>query len=333
MLKESVPPNIQVRRLVAGFANTDVIYTLVKSGVIEQMRDDSGTADKLAEACNLHTDVLYRVLRYASGLGIVSSSDGQFSLTDAGRCLLKDVPGSMYEGVILMGGGPWRKSWDNLISSLETGESAFAQTMGTSFFEYLETNPNHAKMFNDWMTANSAASARIIPDAYDFTPYKTICDIAGGQGLLLKSILIANPHLHGILYDMKKVVDNHVLDEVSERVTVKSGDFFENVPEADVLMMKHIIHDWNDNKALKILQNCNKVMDSDTKLLIIERVLDGENDMGSLFLDLHMQVMNGSKERSADEFEVLLLKAGLKLNRIIPTQSPVKIIEVSTKIN
>ncbi|HKI44005.1 MAG TPA: methyltransferase [Balneolales bacterium] len=318
---------MQLRQLVAGFANTNVIYTLVKSGVIEQLRDDSMTVDKLANECGLHADVLNRVLRYATGLGIVSSNADQFSLTEAGRFLLKNVPGSMYGGVMLMGGGPWRKSWDNLVLSLKTGESAFAQTMGTSFFEYLEVNPDHAKMFNDWMTANSAASARMIPDAYDFTPYKTICDIAGGQGLLLKSILLANPHLHGILYDMGKVVEDHILDEVAERVTAVSGDFFKSVPRADILMMKHIIHDWNDDRALQILQNCKKVMDNDTKLLIIERVLDGEADMGSLFLDLHMQVMNGSKERSAAEYEVLLEKAGLKLNRIIPTPSPAKIIE------
>lgn len=327
MQDQSPSPLMQLRQLVAGFANTNVIYTLVKSGVIEQLRDDSMTVDKLANECGLHADVLNRVLRYATGLGIVSSNADQFSLTEAGRFLLKNVPGSMYGGVMLMGGGPWRKSWDNLVLSLKTGESAFAQTMGTSFFEYLEVNPDHAKMFNDWMTANSAASARMIPDAYDFTPYKTICDIAGGQGLLLKSILLANPHLHGILYDMGKVVEDHILDEVAERVTAVSGDFFKSVPRADILMMKHIIHDWNDDRALQILQNCKKVMDNDTKLLIIERVLDGEADMGSLFLDLHMQVMNGSKERSAAEYEVLLEKAGLKLNRIIPTPSPAKIIE------
>ena len=329
MQNQSVPPNVQLRQLAGGFANTNVIYTLTKSGVTEQMRDSSKTVEQLADACNLDADVLFRVLRYAAGIGIISSSDGQYSLTESGRFLLKDIPGSMYQGIMLMGSEPWQKSWNNLISSMQTGESAFAQTMGSPFFKYLETNPDHADMFNSWMTANSATTAKVIPEAYDFTPYKTICDIAGGQGLLLKSILLANPHLHGTLYDMEKVVDNHVLDEVSERVTVKSGNFFENVPKADVLMMKHIIHDWNDEGALQILQTCKEVMDDYTKLLIIERVLDGENDMGSLFLDLHMQVMNGSKERSADEYEALLKKAGLKLNRIISTQSPAKIIEVS----
>ncbi len=329
MDNQLLPPNFRARQLTAGFANSNVLYALTQTGVIEELRDEAKSLEQLAGNCSLEADVLFRILRYAAGLGIISLEAGQYSLTETGRFLLKDAPGSVYGGLMLSSMESERMSWRNLIHSLKTGESAFTHTMGSPFFDYIETHTDHAALFNEWMTTNSMLEAQGIPPAYDFSPYETVTDIAGGQGLLLKSILLANPHLHGILYDLNSVVQGHVLNGLSERITVKSGNFFKSVPKADVLLMKHIIHDWNNEKALQILQTCRKVMDADTRLLIIERVLDDEADMGSLFLDLHMQVMVGGKERSAEEFEALLQKAGVKLNRIIPTHSPVKIIEAS----
>lgn len=329
MKNQSLPPNVYARQIGAGFANSNVLYALVQSGVIEELKDGSESLEQLADNCNLHAGVLFRVLRYAAGIGIIFSDSGRYSLTEIGKFLLKDVPGSVHGGLMLSSMESERMSWRNLIHSLKTGESAFTHTMGSPFFEYIENHPDHATLFNDWMTASSKMEAKGIPEAYDFTPYKTVADIAGGQGFLLKSILLAYQHLQGILYEMDSVVQGHVLNSLSERVSVKTGDFFKSVPAADILLMKHIIHDWNDDKALQILQNCKKVMNSDSRLLIIERVLENNADIGSLFLDLHMQVMVGGKERSAEEFEVLLQMAGLKLNRIIGTQSPVKIIEAS----
>lgn len=330
MENQSLPPNFRARQLSAGFANSNVLYALAKTGVIEELRDGAKSLEQLAGKCNLDSGVLFRILRYAAGLGIISSENGQYALTDSGKFLLKDVPGSVHGGLMLSSRESERMSWRNLIHSLKTGESAFTHTMGSPFFEYIETDTEYAALFSEWMTANSMMEAEGIPPAYDFSPFRTIVDIAGGQGFLLKSILMANPHLHGILYDLNSVVNGHILNGLSDRITVKSGDFFESVPKADVLMMKHIIHDWNDEKASQILRTCRRVLDTGTKLLIIERVLDDEADMGSLFLDLHMQVMVGGKERSAEEFEELLRGSGLKLNRIIPTGVPVKIIEATT---
>jgi hypothetical protein len=146
---------------------------------------------------------------------------------------------------------------------------------------------------------------------------------------LLNSILTANEHLKGILYDQENVVKDNVLSDLSDRIQIKSGDFFESVPEADVLMMKSVIHDWSDEKSLVIFENCKKVMNPQSRLLIIEMVIGSPADLMGTFYDLHMQVIQGGKERTEDEFRTLLSKAGLKLNRIIPSKSPLKIIEAS----
>jgi hypothetical protein len=312
-----------------GFANTNVIYALIKSGVIEQLRESSKTLEQLSSECKLNSDVLFRILRFAIAIDLIALSDDLYSLTDTGRFLLKDIPGSLYGGMMLIGTEPWQKSWNNLLQSLTTGEASFDKVMGSPFFDYLNMHPEYGEPYNKWMTTISVMASKTIPEAYDFSTCKTICDIGGGQGLLLKGILEANPNLHGILYDQESVVKDHLLGEIIHQAEIKSGNFFESVPSAEVLMMKSVLHDWDDKKSLRILNACKKVMTQNTKLLIIEMVIGSNSDLTGFFYDLHMQTMLAGKERTEDEFTILLQKAGLKFNRLIPTKSPMKIIEAA----
>lgn len=329
MPDKTPPPNIHVWQLGIGFANSSVINALIQTGVIDELGDTAKTLDQLAGRLKLNRDVLFRVLRFAISLDILSVDNSLYSLSESGRYLLEGIPGSVRRGLELMGTEPWRKSWNNLVSSMKNGQASFTNTMGEPFFEYLKAHPDNAALFNSWMTANSNASADVIPVSYDFTPFDTVCDIAGGHGRLLKSILLAHPKLHGILFDMETVVKDHMLTELGNRVTIVGGDFFIEVPKADVLIMKHIIHDWNDDKAIQILKTCRKSMGQNSRLLILERVIKDGSDSASLFLDLHMQVMVGGKERTADEFDELLRRSELHMKRIIPTSTPVNIIEAA----
>lgn len=322
-------PNAKLWQLALGFANTNILYTLIKSGVIEQLRNNARTLSEIATACHLNADVLFRTLRFAKAIDIVTIEEDNYSLTDIGRLLLKDVPGSLYGGLLMIGSEPWQKSWNLLSYSLETGKDAFTEAMGSPIFDYLDKHPKYGEPYNQWMTTATSMSAKAITASYDFSPFKTICDIGGGQGILLKNILLANPNLKGILYDQESVVANHVLNEVIERVTIQTGNFFEEVPTADVLIMKSVLHDWDDEKSLSILSNCKKVMTPESRLLIVDMVLNNEPDPFGSFYDLHMQVLLAGRERTEQEFQTLLNKAGLQLKQIIPTQSPLKIIEVS----
>lgn len=177
------------------------------------------------------------------------------------------------------------------------------------------------------MTVVTTLAAHAITEAYNFSSFNSVCNIGGGQGVLLKSILTANPHLQGILYDREGVIKNHVLADMPERTQIQAGDFFESVPVADVLMLKSVLHDWNDEKCQTILGHCKKAMKHPSRLLIVEMVIASPPDLTGAFYDLHMQVLLGGRERTEAEFQALLQKAGMKLNRIIPTKSPMKIIE------
>jgi len=324
-----VPPQLRIWQLGLGFANTAVLHALVKAGVIEQLREQPKRLPELAHACGLNADVLYRTLRFAAMIEVVTLDGEQYALTDVGRLLLKDMPGSIYMGLMLIGSEPWQSAWHNFAHTLATGDNAFEPVMGASFFEYLDQHPEYGAPFNQWQTILTTMAARAISEACDFTPFGTICDIGGGQGILLKSILTANPHLRGVLYDQENVVKDHVLGDLSERVEIQSGNFFERVPAADVLLMKNVLHDWNDEKCQIILSRCRQAMQPSSRLLIVEMVIASPTDLMGAFYDMHMQVILGGKERTESEFSALLQGAGIKLNRIIPTKSPMKIIEAS----
>ncbi len=156
-------------------------------------------------------------------------------------------------------------------------------------------------------------AARAITEVYDFTPFTSVCDIGGGHGMLLKSILTANPHLRGVLYDRESVVKDHVLADMAHRVEIQIGDFFERVPAADVLLIKSVLHDWSDEKCQVILSHCRQAMQPSSRLLIVEIVMASPMDLVEAFLDLRAQVLMGGKARTEDEFSLLLQKAGMKL--------------------
>lgn len=180
MNQPQVPPQLRIWQLGLGFANTAVLHALVKTGVIEQMRQQSRTLPELAQACQLNQDVLYRILRFAAVIGVVEYNDSQYSLTETGTLLLRDVPGSLYMGIVLVGSEPWQRAWQNLVYSLATGDIAFDQVMGAPFFEYLDKHPEYGTPYHQWQTISTTMAAQAITEAYDFSPFNNVCDIGGG---------------------------------------------------------------------------------------------------------------------------------------------------------
>ena len=322
-------PMQKIWQLGLGFATSNVIFTLVQCEIIEQLKDAPKSLKEISEACNVDADVLFRVLRFAHAIDLVAIEKETYALTATGRFLQKGAPGSLANGILLLGTEPWQKSWNHLSHALTTGEPAFNNAMGSPFFEFLHKHPEYGNPYNNWMTTVSAMSAQAICDAYNFTPYHSVCDIGGGHGGLLKAILHANPTLLGILFDQESVVKDHELDDVLDRVEIESGNFFHHVPSAEVLIMKSIIHDWDDEKSGLILSSCKRAMTPSSKLLLMEMVIGDAHDLVGLFYDLHMQVLLGGRERTEEEFRALIESAGLQMTKIIPTKSPMKIIEVT----
>jgi hypothetical protein len=204
---------------------------------------------------------------------------------------------------------------------------------GAEVFDYFAKNPEQAAVFNRAMTDMSMATAPAVVEGYDFSGTGTLADIAGGHGYLLAQILKANPKMKGVLFDMPQVIAGagELLERegVAERVEKVAGDFFTSVPAgADAYIMKHIIHDWDDARARKILRNIRSVMPASGKVLIVETVVpEGNEPHYSKLLDLEMLASPGGIERTPAEYSELLAAAGLRLSRIVPTPSPFSIVE------
>jgi hypothetical protein len=217
--------------------------------------------------------------------------------------------------------------------SVQTGESGFEKDLGMPVFDWFATHPAEASLFNETMVGIHGAEPAAVAAAFDFSGSSTIVDVGGGTGNLLTTILAKNLASRGVLYDLPHVVrDAPALINargLADRVTIAPGSFFDDVPTGgDAYLLSHVIHDWSEEHCLTILGNCRRAMKPSSRLLLIEMVLPpGNTPHPGKLLDLMMLVGPGGRERTQEEYAALLAKAGLKLTRVVPTESAVSVVE------
>ena len=321
-------------QMITGAWVSQAIYVAAKLGIADLLRDGAKSSEELATLTSVDATSLYRILRALSSIGIFSEGDNRlFELTPMAQYLRSDIPESLNAMAIMMGGEPWHwQPWGDILYSVKTGKPAFDHVFKMPIFPYLGQNPEAAAIFDACMTSFTTRDSIEIVTNYDFSSIHTLVDVGGGHGKLLAHILESNPNLQGILYDLPAVVAgaSQHLDKFGLRTSVVSGSFFESVPSGgDAYIMKHIIHDWDDEKAIAILKNCHQVMPENGKLLVVEDVIPPANQpsIGKL-IDLEMLLMtSGGRERTETEFRELLAAAGFQLTRIVPVGVSANIIE------
>lgn len=332
--RAAAPPEALLLQLAFGALLSQALYVAARVGVADLLAEKPLHTRELAAATNTDERALYRVLRSLASAGVFSEVDPKvFALTPTASLLRSDVPNSMRNGIIFMGEEWHWRVWGNMIESLQTGKSAWGTVHGVEVFDYFAANPEQYEIFNRAMTDMSVSTAPSVVEAYDFSGIETLADVAGGHGFLLSQVLKANPKMKGVLFDVPAVIAGAgaLLEKegVAARVETVSGSFFESIPaNADAYMMKHIIHDWNDEDSIRILRNINAVMKPDGRVLIVETIVpEGNEPHFSKIMDLEMLVSPGGMERTIEEYRELLAAAGLRLNRIVPTRSPFSIVE------
>lgn len=331
---EATSPSAFLTQIMLGSLATQAVYVAATLGIADLLVDGPKSVEELARARNAHAPSLYRILRALASIGIFAEQDNQvFGLTPTAQPLRSDVPNSLRD-VAMFWGADWHwEVWGQTLYSVRTGKPAWSQVHGEEVFSYFENNPEAGRIFNRAMSSLSGLATEAVLDAYDFSEIETLVDIAGGEGRLLTGILATYPKLRGVLFDLPYVIDDareQVAEtRVNDRVEFVSGDFFASVPAgADAYILKSIIHDWDDERALTILKNIRRALKPGGRVLLVEAIIaDGNNqDFGKL-IDLEMLVSPGGKERTAAEYRELFTRAGLKLNRIVPTKSPFSVIE------
>lgn len=330
------PPQAILMQAVGGCFVSQAAYVAAKLGIADLLAELPQTTNALATATNTHERSLYRVLRTLASVGIFTEVEPKvFANTPVSEMLLSDRPGSLRELTIWMGEEPHWRVYGEMLYSVQTGKPAWGRVHGQEAFPYLfETNKELGHIFNRAMTSFSGQTIPAIVEAYDFSQATVVADVGGGYGHLLAGVLKSNPSSRGILFDVPFVFEDGASallekEGVSERVQLVTGDFFKDVPvQADIYMLKHIIHDWDDQQCVTILENIRRSMADNARILIIETVIPAGNEphFGKV-MDMEMLVSPGGIERTGEEFAELLSHAGLKLTRIIPTPSPVCLVE------
>ncbi|HLJ10103.1 MAG TPA: methyltransferase [Planctomycetaceae bacterium] len=330
---ETSSPQELMNRMITGYWTTQAIYAAAKLGIADLLARGPRSSDDLAKETQAHAPSLYRLLRGLASLGVFADDGaGRFSLTPVAELLRSDVPGSQ-RALAIMSGEEHYQAWGALFYSVRTGKTAFEKLYGMPVFDFLSKNLEQAKVFDAAMVGVHGRETAAMTDAYDFSGIAVLADVGGGNGSLLTTVLKKYPDMRGILYDLPGVTErakaNLKAAGLAERCQVIGGSFFESVPKgADAYLMRHIIHDWEDERAAGILRNIHKAMNDNSRLLVIEGIIAPGNDpsFGKL-LDLTMLTIPGGKERTEDEFRKLYQAGGFQLTRIVPTKAEVCLIE------
>lgn len=321
-------------QMTTGYWVTQALYVAAKLGIADLLKNGPQPITALAATLEAHEDFLYRVLRTLCSVGVFEETgEKTFQLSPMAQLLRSDVPQSFRHTVIMLGEEHYM-AWGHLKNSVLSGKLPFESVYGMPVFEYFEKHPEAGETFNRAMTEFSANINSAIGGVYDFSPFKTVVDIGGGHGRLLAGILQNNPHLRGILFDLPHVLAGApaFLEQagVAERCDLQSGDFFQSVAAGgDVYVLSHIIHDWSDELATRILISVHHALNENGRVLVVEDIVEpGNTPCMAKFMDLNMLVMTpGGRERTEAEYRNLFATAGFTLSRIIPTPSGISVVE------
>jgi hypothetical protein len=316
---QEVDERARLLSLINANWTTQAVSVAAQLHLPELLRDGPQTAEVLAEAAHCHQPSLLRLLRALTSIDLLSErADGLFALTQAGALLRPDVPGSLAAWSVFCGTSSWA-TWGRLVESVRSGESIRKQTNGVDGFNYLESDPEAALLFNSAMVELTQPVAMAVAQSVDFSGMNLIVDVGGGYGELIVTILALHPSLRGILFDLAHAAEaagsRLASAGVASRCNVVTGSFFDAIPgAADAYLLKSVLHDWDDDRAIAILRNCRRSMAPHAKLLVIERIVPerfsgSQRDEGMARADLNMLVGTGGCERTETQYRALLQAA------------------------
>jgi hypothetical protein len=330
----ALPPHVQLVQMATAYWASRLLYVAAKLGLADRLADGPRSAVALADSTGVHAGALYRLMRTLAGLGLLTENGAQqFALTPLGAALKTDAPGSARATVLTLAGDWIWRGFEHLLYSVETGRSGLEHSLGEPLFDWLGKHPADAALFSETMIGFHGAEPAAVAAAYDFSGLQTIVDVGGASGDLLTTVMTTYPGSRGVLFDLPHALGRApALIEargLSDRVTVKTGSFFDAVPGGgDAYLLSHIIHDWSEVQCLAILGNCRAAMNAGGKLLIVEMVIpEGNAPHPGKMLDMMMLVGPGGQERTEPEYRALLGQAGFRLTTVVPTASAVSVVE------
>ncbi len=325
----------QLSQMIKGYWVSQIVGTLAQLEIADHLAHGPLNYDVLASGIGCDPNATYRLLRASADVGLVAVlSDGRFHLTPLGELLRSNVPGSMRSPAIaLTAPGHWLP-WGRLAEAVRHGERQTVAALGHELFDYYAANPSEGSAFTGTMANHSDAIAKEVARTLDTSAVTHVVDIGGASGTIIGALLEANAGLLGTILERADVVPRAeaalAQRGLSSRCRVIEGDFFNIVPEADLYILKSIVHDWDDQQSIKILSNCARALRPNGRVMLIEWVVTEHGKPGAAALsDLNMLVLLPGRERTANQFGRLFRASGLRLDRITGIASSLQLIEAS----
>ncbi|WP_328324843.1 acetylserotonin O-methyltransferase [Kribbella sp. NBC_00382] len=315
--------------MITGYRLSAALSVAAELGLSDELAKTPRTVAELATTAGVDEETLERLVQALVAIGVYAEKDGAVSNTELGEMLRSDVPGTLRPLARTLQDPALWAAWGHLGHSVRTGENAFEALHGVDVWTHRQHQPEHNEIFNDNMTALSWKIAAAVAATYDFAGVRTVVDVGGGKGIVLDAVLSANDQLVGTVFDQEHVVATEpVSPAVTSRWSAAVGDFFKEVPPADVYLLKSILHDWPDDRCVDILRVCARSLNPGGAVLVIETILDRPGqEAQAAFSDINMLVMPGGRERTADQYAELFTAAGLRQTRVIDTPSRMSIVE------
>jgi hypothetical protein len=326
---QTLPPAAQVSRMMVSQWMAEAIRAAAELGVGDVLVERPMTSDEVARRLGSEPDHTRRLLLAIVALDLaVCNDDGTFELTEAGACLDRTSPLSIHAWVRLISSGLPAMGWSVLGDVVRQGKMASKLQDGrpdseTALWDELAADPQAAELFHRAMYEITRDAAIPVAAAIDLSANRRVIDVGGGAGGLLCAVLDAHEHMEGAVFDLPNAeasaVKLHAERGLADRAGFIGGSFFEDpLPPADVYMMKNVIHDWDDEHSHKILVQTRETASPGARIMIVEAPLPEERgnsfyDWFMAFADLNVMINNGGRERTEDEYRVLLERAGLEL--------------------
>jgi hypothetical protein len=320
-------PGDRAYELANGFRASQIVHAAVELRLPDLLADGPRSSSDLASATAIDPSRLHRLLRALVALGVlIETEDGGFANNEVGELFRDGVPESRRPLVRMLIPESYQ-NWHYFIETLRSGATGQSLAHGGTLWDLIARDADFGARFNAAMAGNTEQMALFVSEAGDFAQARLVVDVGGGEGSLVAGVLRAHPFLRGIVYDLpaglaqtQEYLASH---GVSDRCDVIEGDFFKSVPRGDVYLLKDILHDWDDQRAVEILRVCRSEMRPNTRLMIVERLMPSRitaspAHLNATITDLQMMVQLGGKERTLEEFGDLFQATGLKLDKFTP---------------
>ena len=319
----------QMMQMITGYWTTQIVRGAAHLSLAEHLDHGTITAAEIAEAEGISHDACARLLQACAGLGLVRAEGERFAATELLQTL-RAGPNSLRGWALCQAApGHWLP-WGRFLDALRSGERQTLGTLGAEIFEYYKTVPDEAAAFTEAMTGMTGIVSAEVARLLETTPYTKAVDVGGAAGAFVQTLLLHNPKLEGIVFDLPNVVESAnpaEIPELANRIQFAGGDFLQQVPAGDLYLLKWILHNWSDDDCLTILRNCRRAALPGARLVVVEQLLEPEaSSPFTPLMDLNMLVMLTGRERTLPEYQKLFSEAGFGSIEVTRTNSPMMLL-------